>query len=57
MLSLDVVVNVEWVLELAKFLIPNNTVNMSVYEEKAYNLVTGLRNGDVNVGVVGGRDE
>lgn len=56
-LSLDVVVNVEWVLELAKFLIPNNTVNMSVYEEKAYNLVTGLRNGDVNVGVVGGRDE
>ena len=47
--SLDVVVNVEWLLELVKFLVPSNAVNMSAYEEKAYNLVTALRNGDANV--------
>ena len=47
--SLDVVVNTEWLLELVKFLVPNNVVNMSSYEEKAYNLVTGLRNGEVNI--------
>ena len=47
--TMDIIVNVPWLLEVVKFLVPENIIVMSVYEEKAYNLITSLRNGDSNI--------
>ena len=44
--TLDVVVNIPWVLEILRFVQPENLVIMSRYVEKAYNMVTALREGD-----------
>lgn len=44
--TLDVVLNVPWVLEILRFVQPENLVVMSHYVEKAYNMVTALREGD-----------
>ena len=47
--TMDIIMNVPWLLEVMKFLVPENIVVMSAYEEKAYNLITSLRNGDSNI--------
>ena len=47
--TMDIIVNVPWLLEVMKFLVPENIIVMSSYEEKAYNLITALRNGDSNI--------
>lgn len=47
--TMDIVVNVPWVLEVLKFFVPDNIIVMSLYEEKAYSMITSLRNGDANL--------
>ena len=47
--TVDVTLNVPWVLEMLRFLVPQNRVLMSHYVEKAYSMVTKLREGNANL--------
>ena len=47
--TLDVTLNVPWVLEMIRFLVPQNRIMMSHYVEKAYSMVTKLREGNANL--------